>query len=164
MEFLERFFIGVLIAAILWICLRLWLIKLTVETILAVAIIFLQWFHKIYQVTLIVVFKIPLVWRIYFNYRRKNMKRFIENILACILLVAEAIPKKVIKTLFLIVLSIWCCTMICWLIQYFGIAHLVFTIVQIVFITTAIVFLICTFVHSEGWQNHCDVCDRLFGD
>lgn len=40
MEFLERFFIGVLIAAILWICLRLWLIKLTVETILAVAIIF----------------------------------------------------------------------------------------------------------------------------
>lgn len=92
------------------------------------------------------------------------MKRFFENILACILLVAEAIPKKVIKTLFLIVLSIWCCTMICWLIQYFGIEHLVFTIVQIVFITTAIVFLICTFVHSEGWQNHCDVCDRLFGD
>lgn len=92
------------------------------------------------------------------------MKRFLENVTAGILIVVGAIPRKIIHGWYIFIASAWTISMLVYLIKYFDIETEVFSILQVLFGISTIIFAIWKFTRSDLWLDYTDCLDRLSGD
>lgn len=91
------------------------------------------------------------------------MKRFLEIITACILVVIGVIPQKIIRSWYIFIASAWTISMLVYMIMYFDIETEVFSILQVLFGISTIIFAIWKFTRSDLWFDYTDCLDRLSG-
>lgn len=92
------------------------------------------------------------------------MKRFFENIAACILATIGAIPRKIMHIWYIFIASAWMLSMIVMLLVYFGVERTVFIALQVLFGISTVIFAIWKFLRSDTWLDFSECMDRLNGE